>query len=331
MTHLHATEAVHEVLQSELERQLAAIRASVAEPVAGIFGPDSLMWHVNREAAIFLGAGRALLLQLAHPWIATAIFEHSRTLSDPIGRFHRTFNVVFTMVFGSLDQALAAARLLHCRHTAVRGVVPEALGRFRAGSAYCANEISALRWVFATLVDSALEAHDLVLPPATHQDRERYYAESRAFAALFGISDTCLPSDWQAFRHYANSMLESDTLAVGPAARHIAGALFDGIRLPPSLFAWYRAITAGMLPANLREEFGFAYAEAERRRARRALAWLRRIYPALPGALRYVGPYHEARARLAGRARPGPLVRLLNRIWTGQVRMTGGETPPPAS
>ena len=26
--------------------------------------------------------------------------EHSRTLADPIGRFHRTFAVVFTMVFG---------------------------------------------------------------------------------------------------------------------------------------------------------------------------------------------------------------------------------------
>ena len=53
---------------------------------------------------------RALLLQLAHPWVAAAIIDHSRTLGDPIGRFHRTFAVVFTMVFGTVDQALSAAR-----------------------------------------------------------------------------------------------------------------------------------------------------------------------------------------------------------------------------
>jgi hypothetical protein len=64
------------------------------------------MWQLAREQAIFLGAGRALLLQLAHPWVSTGICEHSRTLADPIDRFHRTFNVIFTMVFGSLNQAL---------------------------------------------------------------------------------------------------------------------------------------------------------------------------------------------------------------------------------
>ena len=165
-----------------------------------------------------------------------------------------------------------------------------------------------------------------MLPPLTQQDRERYYAESRLFAALFGIPETCLPNDWQAFTRYVNSMLGSDTLAVGAAARSISSELFDGIRLPPSLFTRYRAITAGMLPGGLREEFGFPYAEAEGRRARRALAWLRRIYPALPGSLRYVGPYQEASARLAGRPRPGTLARLLNRIWIGQVRMTAGES-----
>jgi uncharacterized protein (DUF2236 family) len=70
-------------------------------------------WRIDREAAIFLGAGRALLLQLAHPWIAAAIDPHSRTFADPIGRFHRTFGVVFTMVFGDLDESLSAARQLH--------------------------------------------------------------------------------------------------------------------------------------------------------------------------------------------------------------------------
>src|SRR3954466_4004943 len=118
----------------DFENSLDIVRAAGAGPVEGIFGPDSVTWRVDREAAVFLGAGRALLLQLAHPWVAAAIAEHSRTVADPIGRFHQTFNTVFTMVFGTRDQALAAARRLRRRHAAVTGILPWTAGRFAAGS-----------------------------------------------------------------------------------------------------------------------------------------------------------------------------------------------------
>jgi uncharacterized protein (DUF2236 family) len=137
------------VFDDDLESSLDTVCKAAAGPVAGVFGPASLTWRIDREAAIFLGAGRALLLQLAHPWVAAGIAEHSRTLADPIDRFHRTFNTVFTMVFGTLDSALAAARRLHRRHGAVTGMLPSTAGRYAAGSAYRANEVSALRWVHA--------------------------------------------------------------------------------------------------------------------------------------------------------------------------------------
>ena len=52
---------------------IAAVERGVADPRAGIFGPQSISWRINRESALFLGAGRAALLQLAHPWVATAL------------------------------------------------------------------------------------------------------------------------------------------------------------------------------------------------------------------------------------------------------------------
>jgi len=75
----------------------------------------------------FSWALAALLLQLAHPWVAAAISQHSRTFTDPLGRFHRTFGVVFGMIFGSVDQAVAAARRLHRRHAAIQGFLPAAV------------------------------------------------------------------------------------------------------------------------------------------------------------------------------------------------------------
>src|SRR5258706_1942001 len=179
------------VISESLERELDVLRAAASGSLSGIFGPQSMTWRINREAAIFLGAGRALLLQLAHPWIAAAIEQHSSTFSNPIGRFHRTFSTVFTMVFGTLDQSLDAARRLHRRHAAISGTLRSAAGPFAAGSFYCANEISALRWVHATLWDTALMTYALVLPALTQEERALYYAEGRVFAAMFRI-----PGQW---------------------------------------------------------------------------------------------------------------------------------------
>src|SRR5215218_6705289 len=251
------------VFEEDFERELDRVRGAARNPTAGIFGPVSLTWRVDREAVIFVAAGRALLLQLAHPWVAAAIAEHSRTLADPIGRFHRTFDIVFAMVFGSLDRALSSSRQLHRRHSMIVGEMPETVGPFAAGSRYCANDIPSLRWVHATLVETALMAHDLVLPPLSAEERERYWTESRLFGALFGLTVHDLPADWSGFAAYTAAMAQSDTLTVSPAAREIATQIFSGARpwlRPPR---WYRALTASLLPERLRVGFGFELDERD--------------------------------------------------------------------
>jgi len=65
------------VTATALEEQLELVRASSVSTAAGVFGPASMTWRMNREAILFLAAGRALLLQLAHPWIAAAVADHS--------------------------------------------------------------------------------------------------------------------------------------------------------------------------------------------------------------------------------------------------------------
>jgi uncharacterized protein (DUF2236 family) len=309
------------VVEKDLESALDFVRAEAAGPTEGVFGPASLTWQIDREAVIFLGAGRALLLQLAHPWVAAAIAEHSRTLADPIGRFHRTFDFVFAMVFGSLDRALLSSRQLHRRHSMIVGQMPETVGPFVVGSRYCANDIASLRWVHATLVETALMSHDLVLLPFTVQERERYWVESRLFGALFGLTADDLPADWSGFAAYTAAMAQSETLTVSAAAREIAGQIFTGARpwlRPPR---WYRALTARMLPEPLRAGFGLELDATDVRAADNALRWIRHVYPRLPDRLRYVGPYQEAQARLNGTSGPDWITRCLNRAWIGRPRM----------
>ncbi|MGY3239114.1 uncharacterized protein (DUF2236 family) [Bradyrhizobium sp. USDA 4472] len=309
------------VSANDLEAALDRVCAHAAGPVPGVFGPDTMTWRIDREAVIFLGAGRALLLQLSHPWVAAAIAEHSNTFADPIGRFHRTFDIVFAMVFGSLDRAMLSSRQLHRRHAMIVGEIPETVGPFAAGSRYCANDIPSLRWVHATLVETALMAHDLVLPPFSAEERERYWVESRTFGALFGLTPNDLPADWSGFAAYTAAMTRSDTLTVSPAAREIAAQIFGGARpwlRPPR---WYGALTASLLPERLRAGFGFELDPRDKRAADNALRWIKRVYPKLPDRLRYVGPYQEAQARLRGEAQPDWMTRCLNRAWIGRPQM----------
>jgi uncharacterized protein (DUF2236 family) len=309
-----------ESLECELER----VRAAAAGPLSGMFGPRSVTWQIDRESAIFLGAGRALLLQLAHPWVAAAIEQHSDTFADPVGRFHRTFSAVFSMVFGTLGQSLSTARRLHHRHAGIKGQLPCPAGPFPVGSCYCANAIPALRWVYATLIETALVAYELVLPPLTSQQREQYYRESLLFAALFGIPKECLPPDWTAFSDYFSATVQSDTLSLTNRARTVARRLLAGADLWFPVPVAYQDLTAALLPQPVRERFGFPDGALEQREIHRLIALLQRVYPLLPRRLRYVGPYQEAEQRLAGRLTPDFVTQMCNRFWIGRAELPAG-------
>ena len=127
------------ISQQRMEHLWTSVRADTSDPHEGIFGPSSLSWKVNREAALFLGAGRATLLQLAHPWVAAALDQHSNLRADPLARFHNTFRVVFTMIFGTLERALAASRHLYLLHTQIQGELPASVAAYACGSRYKAN------------------------------------------------------------------------------------------------------------------------------------------------------------------------------------------------
>lgn len=314
------------VTSADLERTLRWAEAQAPSPTAGLFGPESATWRIDREAALFLAAGHALLMQTAHPWVAQGVMDHSVSLDDPFGRFHRTFSAMFSFVFGTVEQAFEAARRLYRRHETIQGRLREAAGPFAAGSVYQANHLPALRWVLMTLTDGALAAHEAVLGPVDPGLRERYVAEARVLGAMFGIPPGTLPLTWAAFAAERDARLASNEITVTTPARQIAERLVMNPPLP-LVRSSFREVTAHLLPERLRAEYGFRFGPAERRRAERAIVWLARIYPHLPATMRYVGPYHEALGRLRGRARPAPLTRALNRVWIGSATLPGPKRP----
>jgi uncharacterized protein (DUF2236 family) len=301
------------VSRAASQELLTSLEQLPGEPRDGFFGPGSVTWRVNRESAVFLGAGRAALLQLAHPWVATALAQHSNLLHDAVGRFHSTFRVIYTMLFGTRAQALEAAKQLYRRHAGIRGELPR-------GEHYEANEVAALCWVHATLLDSAMLAYEFVLPPLPTVEREQYYTESKRMAALFAIPATALPQDWAAFRRYTAEMFDSPLLCVDPEGQALGQSVMSGVgtRIRPP--QWYHALTAYWMPPRLRAAFALPFGRPQEQAVQRAARWLPRLYPCVPGMLRFVGPFHEAQARLHGRS-PGALTRRSNCFWMGQPRL----------
>lgn len=286
---------------ASFERRLGAIERACVNPAHGVFGPGSASWELGRDAAIFLGAGCAVLLQLAHPPVACAITQHSCTREDPIRRFHRTFDAVHALVFGELDRALRAARGVHRVHARITGTIDESLGRYRAGQRYDATDIDSLVWVWMTLVHSSVLVHRRVRPELTARLLDRFHDESRTFGELFGIPADALPTSHAALERRFAATVESSMIAVGQSARSLAGFLFSapghGARVP---LAVLEATTASLLPERIRRGFDMRLGYGRRRLARWVFAAARRDaarglprYRELPAAI-------EARRRVDG-------------------------------
>lgn len=294
----------HEACLSDLVRE-------VRDPRAGILGPDSVAWRLGGDLAIFLGGGRAALLQLAHPMVAYAVDHHSKTRADVVGRFQRTFRNVFAMVFGELDDALAAARRVYRVHTRIHGIIPEDVGGWRAGTPYHANDVDALRWVHATLVDTTLavrERLDGALPTAL---KDAYVVEMNRFAALFGIPRDKLPDSWHAHAAYMRDMLESNRIAVAPCAKEMAMFLMGrtGSHQPP-LGRFAEVVTASMLPRRLVREFGLERSRVSLAGVRLSLGMFAPMYRLLPRQLVAIPACATATRRIKGQ----PPTRLAS--WT---------------
>jgi uncharacterized protein (DUF2236 family) len=287
------------VTRGDLEASLAVLRAQVDDPRTGILGPRSIVWRLGGELAVFLGGGRAALLQLAHPMVAYAIDQHSHTRADVTGRFRRTFRNVFAMLFGDLEAAFIAARRVHAIHSAIHGAIPERVGGWPAGTRYHANDADALRWVQATLVDTTLLVREHLDGELPRSVKDGYVIEMNRFAALFGIPTVLLPRSWAAHDAYMRTMLASDRLAVAPCALAMARFLIGRAGSDqPLLGRVAESVTAAMLPPHLAEQFEL---RATPRRTRVGLGAFGQVYHRLPLAVRSLPARAEAERRIAGR------------------------------
>jgi uncharacterized protein (DUF2236 family) len=243
---------------------------------------------VDREMALLLAGGRALLMQLAHPKVAAGVATHSRFKEDPLGRLYRTMSRMWSIVFDEESQAREALRQVEMAHKRVRGHVPVDEAS-HSGAAYDASDQDLLLWVHATLVDSAMIAYDLFVAQLKALERAEYYDDSKRVAALFGIHEANIPSSVEAFDNYMTAVLTDGGIVPGPTARSLAAdVLYPTPWILRPAGPLFRLITAGLLPASLRDGYGLEWNDRKQKKLRWLARGIRALVPVTPAFVRIV-------------------------------------------
>ena len=288
--------------------------SAAADP--GLYGPDSEAWRLNREAMLLLGAGpRALLLQIAHPQVAAGVNDHSDFREDPWRRLAGTLRSYLTIVYGSTGAARAEIRRLNTLH---RGIT---------GPGYAARDPELSLWVHATLVDSTMAVADAWLEPLSAERRAAYYAETLPIGRAFGVPDTLLPPDVEAFDRYVAEMLApGGPVRVSPVARELAAVVLRpplaplaplislptaAVRaalesVPAGAYAWTLWPSVGLLPESVREDYALPWGPRERLVSAWLVAGFRAWRPLLPASFRQMPKALAADRRMNAGATDAP-------------------------
>lgn len=305
--------SISDVSRDDFAARLAQAFAEAPSVEEGLFGPGSVVWKVARHSSVYLPSTvLGAFMDVAHPWIAQGVAEHSRLFTDVRGRLALTYSMLMRIVFGDLRSARQVSRGLHSLHSRVEGTLPDAAGRFPKGSPYAANEQRALLWVHLVFFYTRARMYELTVAPLSPEERDRYVEESRRFAACFGIPDQLLPNDFAQMTRVVEDAAATDLFARSRASADIVRFLVRHIPAPAR--PMFRGFISELLPEPMVALLGFPARSSVSRwhfRVVRAGLWLfNRVAPA---SIRYAGPYHEALVRL-GRHRRLPLAaRLGNR------------------
>lgn len=309
------------VSEDELHRSLERLKREPIDPRKGLFGPGSMYWEVNKNAIVyFLGALQSVQYQLAHPWVAVGVFEHSKIMSNPRLRARLTYTFLWSLIYGDLDTVRRMSATLYKMHSRVHGTIGVGTGGHAAGTTYGANEVSALLWVHVTAFYCRVKVYERLIRPLTEAEKDRLVNEAKLYAYCFGIPEAVQPDTWRDAEDYVTAMQRSNVLAPTEAGLRISRFLRDSIPWPLRSTVW--AFLCLMLPERTRAVLELPNATpANELRSRFAERMFRLAIRILPTRIALVPAYHEATQRLAGKEGPDWFTALVNRILLGRPRL----------
>jgi len=261
----------------------------------GYFGPNSMMWKVNKEITVLFGGARALLMHAAHPLIAAGARQTSFYQRDPWKRLIRTLSLQNSVTFGTKAEADESAHRINKLHEVIKGEDKV------TGGYYDALDHEQLLWVHACLQISSIYFYEKTVKKLSEDQKNQYHNENSLVAEMVLVDKNLIPKTHEELKLWIiekskekNYLLKTDVaedvfniIRGGPVPAHIK---------PIWPFISFTALNT--LPKEFKEIYGIKNTNFKKLLVDFNLLLLKITRPFLPPFFRLIAPARWANQRL---------------------------------
>ena len=261
----------------------------------GYFGPNSMMWRVNKEITVLFGGARALLMHAAHPLIAAGARQTSFYQRDPWKRLIRTLSLQNSVTFGTKEEANESALRINKLHEVIKGKDTV------TGETYDALNHDQLLWVHACLQISSIYFYEKTVRKLTDKEKDQYHEENMKAAEMVLVKKNLIPKSHRELKEWVVTLSkQKDFLILTDVAEDVQNIIKGGpvpIHIKP-IWPFISFIAFNTLPKEFKEIYGVKDSKFNKALTSFNLVLLRSTRPFLPPFFRLIAPARWAKQRI---------------------------------
>ena len=261
----------------------------------GYFGPDSMMWKINKEITVLFGGARALLMHAAHPLIAAGARQTSFYQRDPWKRLIRTLSLQNSVTFGTVNEANDSATRINKLHEVIKGKDEI------TGEIYDALDHDQLLWVHACLQLSSIYFYEKTVRKLSDDEKNQYHKENMLSAKLVLVDIEKMPINHDDLKKWViDKSKTKNYLLLTDVAKDVQDIISGGPVPSHIKPIWpFIAFTAfHTLPPEFQEIYGIKTTKIKKFILTANLLILKTTRPLLPPFFRLIPPARWANQRI---------------------------------
>ena len=261
----------------------------------GYFGPNSMMWKINKEITVLFGGARALLMHAAHPLIAAGARQTSFYQRDPWKRLIRTLSLQNSVTFGTKKEADESAHRINKLHEVIKGKDEV------TGGIYDALDHEQLLWVHACLQISSIYFYEKTVKKLTDEEKNKYHLENLLSAEMVLVNIKETPTTHNELKNWViEKSREKDYLLLTDVAEDVKDIISGGPvpRHIKPIWPFISFTAFHTLPSEFKNIYGIKTTTAKRYILNFNLYFLKITRPFLPPFFRLIPPARWAKQRI---------------------------------
>ena len=261
----------------------------------GHFGPNSMMWKINKEITVLFGGARALLMHAAHPLIAAGARQTSFYQRDPWKRLIRTLSLQNSVTFGTKEEADESAHRINKLHEVIKGKDEV------TGGIYDALNHEQLLWVHACLQISSIYFYEKTVKKLTNSEKNQYHNENTVAAEMVLMDKTFMPKTHEELKKWVmDKSKEKNYILLTDVAEDVKEIIGGGpvpVHIKP-IWPFISFTAFNTLPKEFKDIYGIKDTKFKSLLVNFNLKLLKFTRPLLPPFFRLIAPARWAKQRL---------------------------------